>query len=207
MKIRNRNAKERKEEGQRRTHEESDGDEPTRANTCKRSRGRLASGMMTDERGGFVPDKPSASERLAVYLASWAGKAIGKGDPGYVMKIFKEDPLTQTEIDGLKRVRQYVKVDEKEKAIVMVEARGKTLEKLLKDHPEGGEELLERCIPKIAAEAARIAHTYDIYHGDLHEGNIRKDKEIRKQKFKEDVAAIQKYLKSMEHLWLGNIYE
>ncbi|KAF9068168.1 hypothetical protein BDP27DRAFT_1327728 [Rhodocollybia butyracea] len=101
----------------------------------------------------------------------------------------------------------------------MVEAQGETLGKLLKGQPTSGvESLLNQWIPKIAAEAARVANAYGIYHGDLHDGNIVIETEtgrvtlidwayyfIRGQPgFEDDVTVIQKSLKlDLEILWLG----
>lgn len=93
-------------------------------------------------------------------LASWDGKE----NPGYVIKIYKTGALRKIEIDGLERVKQLVAVDEKEKALVMHEAEGETLKKLLEANPTGGAELLTKWKPKIAEEAARVAKKYGIYH-------------------------------------------
>ncbi|KAF9063238.1 hypothetical protein BDP27DRAFT_1427046 [Rhodocollybia butyracea] len=148
---------------------------------------------------------PPSHDKSTVYrLASWDGKA----NPGYVIKIYKTGALKQVEIEGLKLVDQFVAVDEKEKAIVMHEAEGVTLKKLLEEHPSGGAELLKKWKPEIAEEAARIAKAHGIYHIDLNKDNIVIDLKTGKitlvdwehyylrghPGFKDDAASIQRDL-------------
>ncbi|KAF9063649.1 hypothetical protein BDP27DRAFT_1334808 [Rhodocollybia butyracea] len=148
---------------------------------------------------------PLAHGKSTVYrLASWDGQQ----NPGYVLKIYKKGTLRKVEIDGLERVKQLVAVDETLKAIVMHEAEGVTLKKLLEGHTTGGAELLKTWKPKIAAEAAHIAKTYGIYHIDLNKDNIIIDLKTGRitlvdwehyileghPGFKDDAASIQKDL-------------
>ncbi|KAF9068169.1 hypothetical protein BDP27DRAFT_1422204 [Rhodocollybia butyracea] len=140
-------------------------------------------------------------------LDSWNGKE----NPGYVIKIFKRKRLNQKEIEGLKLVHQFIAMDEKEKAVVMLEAPGKTLAKLLEGHPNE-KAVWKQWIPKIAEEAARIAKTYGVYHTDLNAGNIVIDTKTDKVTLIDweyylksddpkltDAAVIQNYL---EEFWL-----
>ncbi|KAF9068164.1 hypothetical protein BDP27DRAFT_1422199 [Rhodocollybia butyracea] len=152
---------------------------------------------------------PADDKLCTVYrLASWDGKK--NPTPGYVVKIFDLKSITKEEIEGLKRVGQYIAVDEKQKALVMREAQGETLDKLLAKHRILDKELHEKWIPKIAAEAAHIAKHCGIYHSDLNDGNIVIDMKTEKvtlidweyyikdgdKGFMSDVEDIKEYLAS-----------
>ncbi|KAF9066199.1 hypothetical protein BDP27DRAFT_1424090 [Rhodocollybia butyracea] len=117
---------------------------------------RRAETIIVEGHTAVIGDKiglPSSSSCAVHRITSWDGE----DNPGYVIKKFGSMSFGQKEIEGLKSVHQYIASDERESVIVMREAKGKTLKELLKGHVNDRVQYLQKWIPKIAAETARIA--------------------------------------------------
>ncbi|KAG6907404.1 hypothetical protein DXG01_009016 [Tephrocybe rancida] len=203
--------------------------------------GRRGTGGLTDETFRFDGWQaavlgpllsPAAHTKSAVYRLKSLNK---KTNPGYVIKIYAENPPRKEEIDALKLVGQYVASEGNTNSVAMTEAKGITMAQMLQKElakleetagtrtEEQQKEKRNQCAKafaekwriKVAQKAAEIAVTKNILHGDLNWNNIVVDGDkiqlidwehyLTKGKDQRFKTDVNAILKDLEMVWDSSI--
>ncbi|KAJ3506141.1 hypothetical protein NLJ89_g7030 [Agrocybe chaxingu] len=94
-------------------------------------------------------------------------------NPGYVLKEYNSKTVKiGREVHALDDLGQLIASDPAARVLVMKEVRGKTLAKMAEDLTPDREKWKGEWKPKVAAAAAAIAKSKDLYHMDLNLDNI-----------------------------------